>query len=106
MNIISNITDVIFKPFSSNRPRDSEINILNNINVTDPLVLLNLFIPLKIYTIIAENTNLYAITNNTPITSTLINRRYWWPTNINEIRILYGIFYYIEIHREPNYYIY
>ncbi len=74
--MISDITDVIFESFSSSRPRDSEVNILSNINATDSLVLLDLFIPPEIYVIIAENTNLYAIINNTSIASTSTNRRY------------------------------
>ena len=104
--MISNIIDVIFEPFLSGRPRDSEVNIPSNIDATDSLALLDLFIPPEMYAIIAENINFYAIANNAPIASTLTNRRYWWPINVNEIRVLYGIFYYMGVHREPNYYIY
>jgi hypothetical protein len=58
------------------------------------------------YAIIAENTNLYAISKNAPIAPTKSSSRYWWPTHENEIRVLFGILYYIGIHREPNYRIY
>jgi hypothetical protein len=106
VNMISNTTEVIFEPFSSSRPRDAKVNIPSNIDAANPLALLDLFIPPKMYTIIAENTNLYAIANNASIASTSTNRRYWWPTNANEVRVFYSIFYYMGVHREPNYHIY
>ena len=70
------------------------------------MALLDLFIPPEMYAIIAENTNLYAISKNAPIARTKSNSRYWWPTNENEIRVLFGILYYMGIYREPNYRIY
>jgi hypothetical protein len=70
------------------------------------LALLDLFIPPEIYITIAENTNLYTTTHNAPIVATPTNQRYWWPTNENEIRVLFGILFYIGVHKEPNYKIY
>ena len=58
------------------------------------------------YATIAENTNLYAISKNAPTAPTKLNSRYWWPTNKNEIRVLFGILYYMGVHREPNYRVY
>jgi hypothetical protein len=86
--------------------RELKVNILSNIDPTDPLALLDLFIPPKIYITIAENTNLYATAYNAPIVATPTNQRYWWPTNENEIRVLFGILFYIGVYREPNYKIY
>jgi hypothetical protein len=67
---------------------------------------LDLFIPPEIYTTIAENTNLYAIAHNAPTKPTPTNRRFWWPTNKDEIRVFFGIFLYMGVHQEPNYKIY
>ena len=106
MKMIPDTKDIIFKLFLLGRPREPKVYILHNINATDLLALLYLFIPPKIFITITENTNLYAITNNAPIALTLTSRQYWWPTNVNEIRIFYGIFYYMKVHREPNYKIY
>jgi hypothetical protein len=64
VKMTSDTTDVIFEPFSFGRPRDPEVNIPSNIDATDPLALLDLFIPPDMYAIIPENTNLYAISNN------------------------------------------
>jgi hypothetical protein len=83
--------------------REPKLNIPFNINLTDPLALLDLFILATIYATIADNTNLYAIANNAPTSTT---GRYWYSTNEHEIRVLFGILYYIGIHREPNYKIY
>jgi Transposase IS4 len=58
------------------------------------------------YTTIAENTNLYAISKNARTAPTKSNSRYWWPTNKSEIRAFFGILYYMGIHKEPNYRIY
>ena len=74
---IKSITDVLFEPLSLGDYRESKmVNILSNINPADSLALLDLFIPLEIYTIIAENTNLYVITENAPIIRSSINTRY------------------------------
>lgn len=100
------LKDVQFEAFDPGEPRESKVNIPFNIDPFDPLVLLDLFIPPEIYTTIAENTNLYAIAHNAPTAPTPTNRRYWWPTNANEIRVLFGIFYYMGVHREPNYTMY
>jgi hypothetical protein len=74
MKIILNIKDVIFKPFLFDIPYNPEVIILNNIDVTNLLALLDLFIPFKMYIIIAENTSLYAITNDIFIARTLISK--------------------------------
>jgi hypothetical protein len=100
------LKDVQFKPFLPGDHRAPKLNIPSNIDTTDPLALLDLFIPPEIYTTIAENTNLYTIVCNAPITRSSTNSRYWWPTNENEICVLFGILYYMGVHREPNYKIY
>ena len=104
--MIPDTEDVVFEPFSPGIPRDPEVNIPSNIDATDPLALLDLFITPEMYAIIAENTNLYAIANDAPTARTATNKRCWWPTNANEIRVFYGIFYYMGVHREANYRIY
>jgi hypothetical protein len=106
MEEVKPLKDVQFEPFKPGLYREPKVNIPSNIDQTDPLALLDLFIPPEIYTIIAENTNLYAIAHDAPTKPTPTNRRYWWPTNENEIRVLFGIFLYMGIHREPNYTIY
>ena len=100
------LKDVQFEAFDPRVPREPKVNIPSNIDPSNPLALLDLFIPPEIYTTIAENTNLYTIAYNAPTTPTPTNRRYWWPTNANEIQVLFGIFYYIGVHREPNHAIY
>jgi hypothetical protein len=106
MKMFPDTKEVIFKPFSPGCPREPKVNIPPDIDITDPLALLDLFIPSKIYTTIAENTNLYAIASDAPTTPTLTNTRYWWPTNENEIRVFFGVFFYMGVHKEPNYLIY
>ena len=100
------LKDVQFEPFDPGLHREPKVNISPNIDPTDPLALLDLFIPPKIYATIAENTNLYAIAHNAPIAATPTNRRYWWPTNENEIRVLFGVLFYMGVYKEPNYRIY
>jgi hypothetical protein len=100
------LKEVQFEAFDPRDFREPKINIPNSIDPTNPLELLDLFIPPEIYTTIVENTNLYAIAHNAPTAPTSTNRRYWWPTNPNEIRVLFGIFYYMGVHREPNYKVY
>jgi len=74
---VKSITDIPFEPLSLGDHRESKmVNIPPNINPADPLTLLDLFIPLKMYAIIAENTNLYAITKNAPTTRSSTNTRY------------------------------
>jgi hypothetical protein len=102
---IPKASDVVFEPFSPGRTRDPKVAI-PNIDAADLLSLLNLFIPPTIYTIIVENTNLYAIVWGVDIAPTSTNSRYWWPTNADEIRVLFSIFYYIEVHKKPQYPIY
>ena len=58
------------------------------------------------YAIIAKNTNLYAISKDALTTRTDANSRYWFPTNEDEIRVLFGILYYMGVHREPQYTVY
>ena len=53
------------------------------------------------YTTIAKNTNLYAISKDAPTKPTETNSRYWFPTNKDEIWVLFGILYYIGVHQEP-----
>jgi len=77
-----------------------------NIDYTDSLALLDLFISFEIYITIAENTNLYALSKNAPTAPTKSNTRYWWLINEHEIRVLFGILYYIGVYREPNHLIY
>jgi hypothetical protein len=64
---------------------------------------LDLFIPLEMYSTIAENTNLYAIAENALIAPTSMNQQYWWPTNPDKIQVLFVIFYYIGVYKELNY---
>jgi hypothetical protein len=106
MEEVKSLKDVQFEPFNPGNHREPKVNIPSNIDPTNPLALLDLFIPPKIYATIAENTNLYAIAHNAPTVATSTNRRYWWPTNKNEIRVLFGILFYIGVHKEPNYKIY
>jgi hypothetical protein len=91
--------DVHFEPFKPGVIRESKLNIPSNVDASDPLALLDLFIPPKVYAIIAKNTNLYASTRNAPTTRSATNSRYWWPTNENKIRVLFGILIYMGIHR-------
>jgi hypothetical protein len=100
------LKDVQFEAFDPRVPREPKVNIPSNIDPSDPLALLDLFIPPEIYTTIAENTNLYAIAHDAPTTPTPTNQRYWWPTDANEIRVLFSVFYYMGVHREPNYTVY
>jgi hypothetical protein len=106
MEEVKPLMDVQFEPFNPGHHRESKVNIPSNIDPTDPLALLDLFIPPEIYITIAGNTNLYATAHNAPTIATPTNRRYWWPTNENEIRVLFGILFYMGVHREPDYKIY
>jgi hypothetical protein len=58
------LEDAKFEPFSIGNHRDLEVNIPLNVDNSNPLALLDLFVLLKTYTVIAENTNLYAIARN------------------------------------------
>jgi hypothetical protein len=68
--------DVHFGPFDLSDIREARLNIPSNIDVSDPLELLDFFIPPKMYVIIAENTNLYATANNASTIRPPINSRY------------------------------
>jgi hypothetical protein len=103
---IKPLKEVEYEPLILGDHWDPKVNILSNIDTTNPLALLDLFIPSAIYTTIAENTNLYTISKNAPIAPSKFHTRYWWPTNENEIRVLFGIFYYMGVYREPSYLIY
>jgi hypothetical protein len=70
------LKDVQFEPFKPGLYRELKVNILSNIDPTNPLALLDLFIPPEIYTIIAENTNLYTIAYNALTTPTPTNWQY------------------------------
>jgi hypothetical protein len=67
------LKEVQFEPFNPGDRRDPKANIPFNIDATDPLVLLDLFIPPEMYTTIAENTNLYAISKSAPTKPTETN---------------------------------
>src|SRR5439155_4577762 len=69
--------DVHFDPFDPGDTREPKLNILFNIDISDPLELLDLFIPSEIYTTITENTNLYAAIHNALTTRSSTNTRYW-----------------------------
>ena len=56
--------DVHFDPFDPGDTQEPKLNIPSNIDVSDPLELLDLFIPSETYATIAENTNLYAAIYN------------------------------------------
>jgi len=58
------------------------------------------------YTTITENTNLYAISKDALTKPIEINSRYWFFINEDEIRVLFGIFNYMGVHREPQYTLY
>jgi hypothetical protein len=90
--------EVQFEPFDLGDHRDLKANIPSNIDALDSLALLDLFIPPKLYTIIAKNTNLYDISKDAPTTRTGTNSRNWFPTNEDEIRVLFGILYYVGVH--------
>ena len=97
------LKEVEFEPFVPGDHQEPKLNIPSNIDPTDLLALLDLFIPTTIYATIVENTNLYAIAYNAPTSTTL---QYWYPINEYEIRVLFGILYYIGVYREPNFRIY
>lgn len=99
---IKHLKEIEYKPLILGDHRAPQVNILSNIDTSDPLALLDLLIP-PIYTTIVENTNLYAIFKEAPIAPTKTSSRYWWPTNENEIRVLFDILYYMGVHRELNY---
>ncbi len=67
--------DIQFELFNPGH-QESKVNIPFNIDPTDPLTLLNLFIPDEIYIIITENTNLYVLSKNTPTAPIKSNTRY------------------------------
>src|SRR4030081_2541121 len=78
------LKDVQFEAFDPGVPREPKVNIPSNIDPSNPLALLDLFIPPEIYTTIVENTNLYAIAYDALTTPTPTNWRYWWPIDANE----------------------
>ena len=72
---IPKTSDVVFEPFLPGRTRDPKV-VLPNIDASNPLSLLDLFIQPTIYITIAENTNLYAIAQGAAIAPTLTNSQY------------------------------
>jgi hypothetical protein len=68
--------DVQFEPFKIGDHQDPKLNIPSNIDVGDPLALLDLFIPPKMYDILVENTNLYALAYDAPTTRSPTNSWY------------------------------
>lgn len=75
IEMIPDTKDVVFEPFSPGCPREPEVHIPPNVDATDPLALLHLFISPEMFTAIAEHTNLYAISNNAPTAPTSTSRR-------------------------------
>jgi hypothetical protein len=70
------LEELKFEAFDPRDFRKPKVNILDNIDSTNPLELLDLFIPPKLYSTIANNTNLYAIAHDARTAPTSINRRY------------------------------
>jgi hypothetical protein len=70
------LKNVQFEFFNPEHHREPKLNISSNINPTDPLALLNLFIPPEIYITIAKNTNLYATVHNASTVAIPTNRQY------------------------------
>ena len=70
------LKNIQFEAFDPGVPREPKVNIPSNIDPSNPLALLDLFILSEIYTTITENTNLYTIAYNALIVATPINRRY------------------------------
>jgi hypothetical protein len=58
------LEEVKFEAFDPGEQREPKINIPDTIDLENPLELLDLFIPSEVYSIIATNTNLYAISKN------------------------------------------
>jgi hypothetical protein len=107
MEEVKPLKDVQFEPLVLGDHREPQVvNIPSTVDRADPLALFDLFIPPRIYATIAENTNLYAITKNAPTSRSATSSRFWTPTTDNEIRVLFGILFYIGVHKEPNYKIY
>jgi hypothetical protein len=76
MKEVKSLKDVQFEPFNPGNHRELKVNIPSNIDPTNPLALLDLFIPPKIYATIAENTNLYTIAYNALTVATPTNQQY------------------------------
>jgi len=67
------LEEVKFKAFDPRERREPKINILDTIDLENPLELLDLFIPFEIYLIIATNTNLYTISKDAQTELTVTN---------------------------------
>ena len=85
--------DVLFEPFLPGNSQEPKVNIPTNIDTSSPLALFELFSPPEMFSIIAENTNLYAIAKNASTSRTASNTRYWYPTDENEIRVFLGPYF-------------
>jgi hypothetical protein len=70
------LEELKFEAFDPRESREPKTNIPDNIDPTDPLELLDLFLLPKLYSIIADNTNLYAIAHNACTALTSTSRRY------------------------------
>jgi len=70
------LEELKFEAFDLGDIREPKINIPDNIDSTNPLELLDLFIPPELYSTIADNTNLYAIAHDARTAPTPTNRRY------------------------------
>lgn len=75
-------------------------NIPDDIKTDDPYALFSLFFPEDIWSIIARNTNAYAVLNDA--NSKEFKHRPWHATNAWEIKVFIGCLIYMDIHPAPN----
>ena len=68
------LKDVQLEPFNPRQYQEPKVNTPSNVDPIDPMALLDLLFPLKIYITVAENTNLYATAHNVLIVATPTNR--------------------------------
>src|SRR5882757_2120692 len=104
--LIPDRTAVEFTPFDNGYRHEPIALVPDDIDASDPVALLNLYLDSSIYDIVASNTNAYAVARDAITIPTPDNTRIWYPTTANEIRVLFGIFYYMGVHPEPRYQIY
>ena len=55
------LKEVQFEPFDPRDPREPKVNIPDNIDATNPLELLDLFIPSEIYIQLLQKTLIYTL---------------------------------------------
>jgi len=104
--LIPDCATVEFVPFKPGHHREPIALIPDTIDASDPVALLDLYLNSSIYDTIALNTNAYAVAQEATTISTSGSTRIWYPTTADEIRVLFGIFYYMGVHSEPRYQIY